>query len=142
MNLYDVFDVKVSQDAKNFPLGDGASIDLLPLASDVAKKAFDDLMEPYQSRIAAGVKLTEEENKKINLRFFAETICRGWNGLRAKPTSEQVAAKEPGDLIPYSPEAATKLFEALPRFFALVFKLASDEDAYTVKKTADEEKNS
>jgi hypothetical protein len=142
MDLYDVFDVQVSQDAKTFPLGDGASIDLLPLSSDIAKRKFDELMDPYQSRIAAGVKLTEEENKKINLKFFAETIIRGWKGLREKPTAEQAANKEPGDLIPYTPENATKLFEALPRFFAMVFKLASDEDAFAIKKTADEEKNS
>lgn len=142
MNLYEVFDVKVSQDAKNFPLGDDSSIDLLPLASDFAKKAFDDLMEPYQARISAGVKLTEEENKKLNIRFFSETIVRGWSGLRAKPTDEQKAAGEKGDLIPYSPENAAKLFEALPRFFALILKLSSDEESYTLNKTADEEKNS
>lgn len=142
MDLYAAFDVKVSQDAKNFPLSDDSSIDLLPLASEVAKRQFDELMEPYQARLSAGYKLTEEENKKINIKFFSETIVRGWAGLRAAPTEEQKANKEPGDLIPYTPEAAAKLFDALPRFFALIVKLASDEDAYTLAKTADEEKNS
>lgn len=142
MDIYSAFDVQVSQDAKNFPLSDDSSIDLLPLGSDVAKKAFDALMEPYQSRISNGLKLTDEENKKINIRFFSETVVRGWTGLRAKPTAEQAAAGEKGDLIPYTPENAAKLFEALPRFFALIFKLASDEESFAVKKTADEEKNS
>jgi hypothetical protein len=132
MNLYEAFDVQVSQDAKTFPLGEDSSIDLLPLASDVAKRKFDSLMEPYQARINAGIKLTEEENKKLNIKFFSETIVRGWKGLKDAEKKD----------IKFSPENAAKLFEALPRFFALVLRLASDEDAFTIAKVEDEEKNS
>jgi hypothetical protein len=132
MNLYEAFDVQVSQDAKTFPLSEDASIDLLPLASDVAKRKFDQLMEPYQPRLNAGVKLTEDENKKLNIKFFSETIVRGWVGMKGSD----------GKDIKYTPENAAKLFEALPRFFALVLRLASDEDAFTIAKVEDEEKNS
>jgi hypothetical protein len=132
MNLFDAFDVQVSQDAKTFPLSEDASIDLLPLASDVAKRKFDQLMEPYQARLSAGVKLTEDENKKLNIRFFSETIVRGWVGLKDAD----------GKDVKYTPENAAKLFDALPRFFALVLRLASDEDAFTIQKVEDEEKNS
>jgi hypothetical protein len=132
MNLFDAFDVQVSQDAKTFPLSEDASIDLLPLASDVAKRKFDQLMEPYQARVSAGVKLTEDENKKLNIKFFSETIVRGWTGLKDADGKE----------VKYSPANAAKLFEALPRFFALVLRLASDEDAFTIQKVEDEEKNS
>jgi hypothetical protein len=132
MNLFEAFDVQVSQDAKTFPLSETASIDLLPLASDVAKRKFDQLMEPYQARLNAGIKLTEDENKKLNIKFFAETIVRGWKGL----------TDAEGKDVKYTTENAAKLFEALPRFFALVLKLSSDEDAFTITKTADDEKNS
>lgn len=132
MNLYEAFDVQVSQDAKTFPLSETASIDLLPLGSDVAKRKFDQLMEPYQARLNAGVKLTEDENKKLNIRFFSEVIVRGWVGMKDSENKD----------IKFSPANAAKLFEALPRFFALVLKLASDEDAFTITKNGDEEKNS
>lgn len=132
MNLYEAFDVQVSQDAKTFPLSETASIDLLPLGSDVAKRKFDQLMEPYQARLNAGVKLTEDENKKLNIRFFSEVIVRGWVGMKDSEDKD----------IKFSPANAAKLFEALPRFFALVLKLASDEDAFTITKNGDEEKNS
>lgn len=132
MNLYEAFDVQVSQDAKTFPLSESASIDLLPLGSDVAKRKFDQLMEPYQARLNAGVKLTEDENKKLNIRFFSEVIVRGWVGMKDSENKD----------IKFSPANAAKLFEALPRFFALVLKLASDEDAFTITKNGDEEKNS
>jgi hypothetical protein len=132
MNLFEAFDVQVSQDAKTFPLSEDASIDLLPLASDVAKRKFEQLMEPYQARLNAGIKLTEDENKKLNIRFFSEVIVRGWKGLKDAD----------GKDVKYSTENAAKLFEALPRFFALVLKLASDEDSFTVQKVEDEEKNS
>lgn len=138
MNIYEQFDVQVSQEAKTFPLSDDASIDLLPMGSDFAKRKFDQIMAPYQPRLNAGGKLTEEENKRLNLKFFSEVIVRGWRGLREAPTEEGKLGKE----IKYTPEAAAKLFEALPRFFALVVRIASDEDSFVIEQIKADEGNS
>lgn len=128
MNIFETFAREVSQDAKNFPLGDDASIDLLPMGSDLAKRKFEQLMEPYQARLKAGVELTEEESKKLNQRFFSEVIVKGWHGIKDADGKE----------IKFSAEACGKLLEALPRFFNLVVRLASDESAFEVKKTEED----
>lgn len=142
MNIYEQFDVQVSQDAKTFPLDENSSIDLLPMGSELAKRKFESMMEPYQPRLNAGGKLTEEENKRINLKFFSEVIIVGWKGLRETPTAEEKAAGKPGKEIKYTPENAFKLLEALPRFFALVVRMASDEEAFTIQKNIEDEGNS
>jgi hypothetical protein len=132
MNLYEAFDVVVQQDSKTFPLSETASIDLLPMASDIARRKFDAMMEPYQPRIDAGGKLTEEENKRLNVRFFAEVVITGWQGLEDAD----------GKPVPYSKENAKKLLEALPRFFALVVRMASNEEAFTSARAKADEGNS
>lgn len=142
MNIFEVFDKQVSQDAKTFPLSEDASIDLLPMGSDLARRRFEQLMEPYQARIKAGGELTEEEAKKVNTRFFAEVIITGWKGIREAPTDEEKAAKKPGKEIKFSAENAFKLLEALPRFNALIARMAADESAFEIAKVEDEEKNS
>lgn len=131
MNLFEAFDVQVSQDAKTFPLSESASIDLLPMSSDLAKRKFDTMMEPYQPRLNAGGKLTEEESKKLNIRFFSEVIVRNWKGL----------TDAEGKDVKFNAANAAKLFEALPRFFNIIIRMASDEDAFTVAKVEADEKN-
>lgn len=131
MNLYEQFDVQVSQDAKTFPLGEKESIDLLPMGSDLAKRKFEQMMEPYQPRLNAGGKLSEDENKSLNIRFFSEVIIRGWKGLTDKEGKE----------IKFSVENAKNLLEALPRFFSMIIRMASDEEAFLITTTEDSEKN-
>lgn len=132
MDLYATFDKQVSQDAKTFPLSDTASIDLYPMASDFARRKFDQLMEPFQARIKAGGELSEAEASKINLRFFAEVIIKGWRGLKDKD----------GKDIKFTPENAQKLLEALPRFTAMIARMAADESAFEIKQTEEDVGNS
>lgn len=131
MDVFAIFDKTITQDVKTFPLSEDASIDLLPMGSDLAKRKFEQMMEPYQPRLKAGGELSEEENKRLNLRFFSEVIVKGWKGLKDAE----------GKDIKFSAEAAAKLFEALPRLFALVVRMASDEEAFSAAREEDEAKN-
>jgi hypothetical protein len=94
MNLYEAFETNLDDTAKEFPLSDTAAITLLPIGGEKAKRAFDRMMEPYSPRLNAGGKLTEEENKSLNARFYAETIVKGWKGIKDRE----------GKLIKYTPE--------------------------------------
>lgn len=132
MDLYGTFDVQLSEDAKTFPLSDDASIDLLPMGSEYARRQFEKMMEPYQPRLKAGGELTEEEAKKLNTRFFAEVIIKGWKGLKDKDKKD----------IKFTSENAYKLLEALPRFNAMIARMAADESAFEIKKTEEDEGNS
>lgn len=125
MNIYEQYGTPVSQEPKTFPLSEDSSITLLPMGSDKARRAFERLMEPYSPRLNAGGKLTEEESNKLNVRFFAETVVVGWEGLKDRE----------GELIPHSADAAKALFSEVPRFFALIVKIATNEDSFETNKT-------
>lgn len=134
MNLYEAFETNLDDTAKDFPLSEDASVTLIPIAGDKARRAFERMMEPYSPRLNAGGKLTEEENKKLNVRFYAETIVKGWKGIKDRD----------GKDIKFSTDAATALFTdpKLQSFFALIVRMASNDAAFEAEKTAADEGNS
>jgi hypothetical protein len=84
MNLYEAFERNLVDEGKEFPLSDTAYITLLPVGGDKARRAFERMMEPYSPRLNAGGKLTEEENKSLNVRFYSEVIIKGWTGIKGR----------------------------------------------------------
>jgi len=133
MNLYEAFESNLDDTAKEFPLSDTASITLMPIAGDKSRRAFERMMEPYSVRLNAGGKLTDEENKALNVRFYAENIVKGWKGIKDREGKE----------IKFSPEAATALFsdEKLAGFFALIIRMASNDASFEAKKAEADEGN-
>lgn len=133
MNLYDAFESSLVDEAKTFPLSDTASITLLPTGGEKAKRAFERMMEPYSVRLNAGGKLTEEENKKLNVKFFAHHIIKGWSGIKDRDGKE----------ITFSPEAAEALLSdpKLERFFLLIIKMASNDESFTAAREEDDAGN-
>ena len=83
-------------------------------------------MEPYSPRLNAGGKLTDEENKQLNVRFYAETIIKTWKGIKDRDNND----------IAFSPEAAKMLLsdEKLNSFFALIIRMAANDAAFEAKK--------
>lgn len=126
MNLYEAFETNLDDTAKEFPLSDTASITLLPIAGEKARRAFERMMEPYSPRLNAGGKLTDEENKQLNVRFYAETIIKTWKGIKDRDNND----------IEFSPEAAKTLLsdEKLNSFFALIIRMAANDAAFEAKK--------
>lgn len=126
MNLYEAFETNLEDTAKEFPLSDTASITLMPIAGDKSRRAFERMMEPYSVRLNAGGKLTDEENKSLNVRFYAENIVKGWKGILDREGNE----------IEFSVENAKMLFsdEKLTPFFALIIRMASDDASFEAKK--------
>ncbi|MEQ6333015.1 hypothetical protein [Sphingobium sp. MK2] len=133
MNLYEAFEKTLVDEGKTFPLSAEASITLLPVGGDKARRKFEQMMEPYAPRLKAGGELTEQENKDLNIKFYAEHIILGWSGLRGKD-------KEP---VPYSKEAAYTLLsdKKLERFFSLIIRMASDEASFEEKRLEEDEGN-
>lgn len=118
MNIFEVFETKpIVDEGKWFDLSDTAKIKLRYLGSDVAKRAYENLMRPFAQRQKLGLELTEAESKKVNVEFLSSTVILDWKGILGKDKEE----------IAYSAEAVAALCEALPRFTALVFRIATDE---------------
>lgn len=134
MNLYEAFENDLVDEAKTFPLSENASITLRPTGGDSSKRAFERLMEPYSVRLNAGGKLTEEENKALNIKFFAENIIKGWSGIKDRDGQE----------IAFSADAAKTLLadKKLERFFLLIIKMASDDESFAATREADDAGNS
>lgn len=126
MNIYEAFETNLEDTAKTFPLSDTASITLLPVAGEKSRRAFERMMEPYSVRLNAGGKLTDQENKDLNVRFYAENIVKGWKGILDRDGKE----------IEFSVENAKMLFsdEKLTSFFALIIRMASNDAAFEAAK--------
>jgi len=126
MNLYEAFETNLDDTAKEFPLSDTASITLLPVAGEKSRRAFERMMEPYSVRLNAGGKLTDEENKTLNVRFYAENIVKGWKGIKDRENNE----------IEFSVENAKALFsdEKLAGFFALIIRMATNDASFEAAK--------
>ena len=133
MNIYEAFESDMADEAKTFPLSDTASITLMPTGGEKAKVAFERMMEPYSVRLNAGGKLTEQENRKLNIEFFAKHIIKGWEGINDREGKE----------IKFSPETAIELLsdKKLERLFLLIVKIASDDDSFAAAREEDDAGN-
>lgn len=133
MNIFEAFESHLVDEAKTFPLSDTASIKLLPTGGEKAKRAFERMMEPYSVRLNAGGKLTDAENKKLNVEFFANHIIKGWSGILDRE----------GNPIEFSPAAAEALLSdpKLERFFLMIVKMASNDAAFEATREEDDAGN-
>jgi hypothetical protein len=133
MNIYEAFETNLEDTPKEFPLSDTAAISLMPIAGEKSRRAFERMMEPYSVRLNAGGKLTDEENKNLNIRFYSENIVKGWKGILDRDGNE----------IEFSPENAKLLFsdEKLNGFFALIIRMASNDASFEAKKAEADEGN-
>lgn len=133
MNIYEAFERNLEDTPKEFPLSDTCFITLLPMGGDKARRAFEKMMEPYGPRLNAGGKLTEQENKDLNVRFYSEYIVKGWRGMLGRDKEE----------ITFSADNAKALFadEKLQSFFALIIRMASNDAAFEAARAEDDEKN-
>lgn len=134
MNLYEAFERNLVDEPKEFPLSDKTFITMLPVGGDKARRAFERMMEPYSPRLNAGGKLTEQENKDLNVRFYAEHIVTGWRGLNDREDKP----------IKWTKETAAALFadEKLASFFALIIRMASNDAAFEAARAEEDEGNS
>lgn len=134
MDIYEAFERNLEDTPKEFPLSDTASITLLPMGGEKARRAFERMMEPYSPRLNAGGKLTEEENKALNVRFYAEHIVKGWTGIKDRGGKQDIE---------FSVDNAKALFsdKKLEGFFALIIRMASNDAAFEAAKAEADEGN-
>lgn len=133
MNIYEAFESNLVDDGKEFPLSESAFITLLPVGGDKAQRALEKMMEPYGPRIAAGGKLTAEENKALNVKYYSQHIVLGWRGLKDRDDKE----------IKFSKDAAAGLFatKSLAPLFALVMRMATNDASFEAERIEADEKN-
>lgn len=128
MNLFETFQTTLVDEPKTFPLSEDASITMRPIGGDKARRAFEKMMEPYSVRLNAGGSLTEEENKRLTIRFYANHVVTGWTGIKDAEGVE----------IEFSPDRAIELFsdKRIEGFFTLIVRMSQNEQAF--KEQADE----
>lgn len=133
MNIFEAFERNLIDEAKEFPLSDTAFISLLPVGGEKARRAFERMMEPYSPRLNAGGKLTEQENKDLNVRFYAETVIKGWRGITDREGKE----------IPFTVENAKMLLsdKKLEGFFALIIRMAANDAAFEAARAEEDAGN-
>lgn len=133
MNIYEAFERNLIDEGKEFPLSDTCYITLLPVGGDKARRAFERLMEPYSPRINAGGKLTEDENKRLTVDFYVNTVILGWRGMQDRDKND----------IPYSKENARMLLsdKKLESFFGLLIRMASNDAAFEAARTEEDAGN-
>lgn len=118
MNIYEAFESKdLEEDGKWFDLGPDSSIRLLYMGCEKARRKHENLMRPYAQRQKMGLELTEDESKAVNAKFLSECLVLDWKGIKGKD----------GEDIPYSADAVAAITTALPRFTALIMRIAMDE---------------
>ena len=118
MNIFEAFESKpVEEDGKWFDLGPDSKIKLLYMGCEKARRKHENLMRPFAQRQKMGLELTEEESKAVNSKFLSECLVLDWKGIKGKDKEE----------IPYSAEAVAAITEELPRFTALILRIAMDE---------------
>jgi hypothetical protein len=133
MNIYEAFESKTLVDGgKWFPLSPDSEIKLLYMGSDASKRAYDNLMRSYAQRQKLGIDLTEEEATSVNVTFLSETLVLDWKGIKDKE----------GRDLPFSKEAVAVLCKALPRFAALILRIATDETGFEKELVEEEVGNS
>lgn len=135
MNIYEQFaSTGLLDEPKTFPLSETAEITMLPTGGDKARRAFEKMMEPYGPRLNAGGKLTEQENKDLNVRFYSEYIVKGWKGIKGKDNED----------IEFSAANAKQLFsdEKLAGFFALIIRMSQNDEGFKAASEATDEGNS
>lgn len=134
MNIYETFASNLIDEPKTFPLSESSDITLNPIGGDKARRFFERLMEPYSPRLNAGGVLTDEENKALTIRFYAEYVVKNWTGLKDKD----------GEEIKFSPEVAKTLFsdKKLEGFFSLIVRMSQNEAAFKEKADEADEGNS
>lgn len=118
MNIYETFETKaIEEEGKWFDLGPDSKIKLLYMGGEKVRRAYENLMRPFAQRDKMNIPLTEDESKSINSKFLSETLVLDWRGIKDKEGNE----------IKYSKDAVSALTEALPRFTALILRIATDE---------------
>ncbi|WNO48660.1 hypothetical protein [Achromobacter phage nyashin_LB6] len=90
------------------------------------QKAVAAAMKPYTFELQHN-KMSDEVAERLMREVFSRTVVTGWaNILKSDVTGDPKAA----GFETYSPEAAIKLFEALPELYEMLVKKAQDASAF------------
>lgn len=119
MSLRDTFktDETLEVEGKKFVIGvneDETEQYVILARMGKANKAYIKMIEQKTAPHRAAIEhnsMPEKLSTRIMREVFSETVVKGWGGL---PQSEWTGNAEDTKYIPFSPEKARELFEALP----------------------------
>lgn len=110
--------------------GDGIRIKIRRWKSKKSIAARREVEAPFLDKIRNGT-ITEDELASIAIKHMAYGIVTDWEGI----------SPPDGESIPYSGEAAEKIFIDLPEFRDEVASVAIDRDNYKAARHKESEKN-
>jgi hypothetical protein len=110
--------------------GDGAQFLVARIANKRWQQVNRDLYRPHRATQRMG-KLSQDVEDDINRKVMAQTILLDWKGVKVN-----------GQDIPYSPEAAEKMFKEYPDFLEFIAGHSMAISNFQDKEEADQQKNS
>lgn len=99
---------------------DGVKVKVIATSSAEFKKFAQSQMKPFQS---LGIDPTVEDADTLGAKAFALCATKDWEGVEVD-----------GQIIPFSTEAALKLYQDIPEFLALVVRAATNLDNFRNKQ--------
>jgi hypothetical protein len=137
MSLYDQYATDASKEAEGvevtFPPNNDGTMPTFILAATSKNnqkyaKALETATKPYRRNMDA---LKNETAEALYRDVFVKTVLKGWTNIQDKA----------GNDIPYSREAALKLFEDLPRLYEDLNARAGSIDLFREAQQEDEAGN-
>lgn len=99
---------------------DGVEVKVIATSSAEFKKFAQTQMKSYQS---LGIEPSIEEGEKLGAKAFSHCAVKDWKGVEVD-----------GQNIPFTPDAALKLFQDIPEFLRLVVQAATTLDNFRTKQ--------
>lgn len=138
-SIYDVFSTEATREKSGTWLDYGKAGRFLIARAGGANKRFTQVMiakmKPYRRVLQAKQNNPDAQAldllRSIQEEVYAETIVLGWEGVK------DVLGEE----IPYSKEAARKLFKDLPALFDEIAQFANDLSNFQAEDTEEDAKN-
>lgn len=132
-SVYDLFGSSedAAEGGKWFDFGSTIKVKIRRFKSKKSRKVRENLEAPYKRVSKFGSALPDDVQEEISTRHIAEGIVADWKGITDKE----------GNTIPYSKEAATKLFTELPEFRDAVAEISLGLDNFRDGEKEDVEGN-
>jgi hypothetical protein len=100
-----------------------------------SNKLFDRVKEeklkPHRRALELGTPLPQDVVHNILLETFAETILKGWRGVKGEDDNDY----------PFNKENAVALLNEFPDIFEMLWQMSNNMEIFRQKKIAEEAKN-
>lgn len=132
-NIYDMFSAseKAAEGGKWFDIGDTIKVKIRRFKSKKSREVREALEAPFKRFTKFGGSIPDDALERITTEHIAVGIVADWKGITDRE----------GNALPYSKEAAIKLFNELPEFRDAIVAISLDIENYRDEEKEEVEGN-